>query len=94
MGRPAKSLATREAIFAVMVPETRTVEQQYTVSVPEWREEKRQRNFMVPEAMARVMSVAACEPELPPVEMHNGTNRLQRPQADFLGGYRLAKFKS
>ena len=26
--------------------------------------------------MARVISVAACEPELPPVEMHSGTNRL------------------
>ncbi len=28
-----------------------------------------------PRARARVMSVAACDPELPPVEMHNGTNR-------------------
>ena len=30
-----------------------------------------------PSAMARVISVAACEPELPPVEMHSGTNRQQ-----------------
>ena len=34
-----------------------------------------------PSAMARVMSVAACDPELPPVEMHSGTNKLNTSTA-------------
>jgi len=32
-------------------------------------------------ASAREISVAACEPELPPVEMHRGTNRLSTTTA-------------
>ena len=34
-----------------------------------------------PKAIARVISVAACDPELPPVEMHSGTNRLRTSTA-------------
>ena len=42
------------------------------------RKTRRQfREAMCPSANSRVMIVAACDPELPPVEMHSGTNRVK-----------------
>jgi hypothetical protein len=41
-----------------------------------WRKIRNQSPIVTsPSAIARVISVAACDPELPPVEMHSGKNR-------------------